>query len=205
MSCGRRPAPRNVVKWDVGRPAPRPPRTFAVMRSPADCVVGGGVPDAPRRGQDPSLRCKGYRGGNGEAAGRACPAPTDCRKRLVDERGEGGRQPGPFSRAEVAREWAATHSPSESPSPLTRPAPFDKGPPPPPCGGSGALGGAQRAPPVCFANTLVRLFAPQGQTLLAPQFRCAQLWPRARNPATPDSKVEEGPQALSANSNTAFA
>ena len=47
MSCGRRPAPRNVVKWDVGRPAPRPPRTFALMRSPADCVVGGGVPDAP--------------------------------------------------------------------------------------------------------------------------------------------------------------
>ena len=122
MSCGRMPAPRNVVKWDVGRPAPRPPRTFALMRSPADCVVGGGVPDAPRRGQDPSLRCKGYRGGNGEAAGRACPAPTGCRKRVADERGEGGRQPGPFSRAEVAREWAATHSPSESPSPLTRPA-----------------------------------------------------------------------------------
>ena len=122
MSCGRMPAPRNVVKWDVGRPVPRPPRTFALMRSPADCVVGGGVPDAPRRGQDPSLRCKGYRGGNGEAAGRACPAPTGCRKRVADERGEGGRQPGPFSRAEVAREWAATHSPSESPSPLTRPA-----------------------------------------------------------------------------------
>ena len=49
MSCGRRPAPRNVVKWDVGRPAPRPPRTFAVMRSPADCVVGGGGPGAPGR------------------------------------------------------------------------------------------------------------------------------------------------------------
>ena len=31
----------------VGRPAPRPPRTFAVMRSPADCCRGGGVPDAP--------------------------------------------------------------------------------------------------------------------------------------------------------------
>ena len=70
-------------------------------------------------------------------------------------------------------------------------------------GGSGALGGAQRAPPVCFANTLVRLFAPQGQTLLAPQFRCAQLWPRARNPATPDSKVEEGAGALRTDSNTA--
>ena len=106
---------------------PQAAADVAVMRSPANRVVGGGVPDAPRRGQDPSLRCKGYRGGNGEAAGRACPAPTDCRKRVADERGEGGRQPGPFSRAEVAREWAATHSPSESPSPLTRPAPFDKG------------------------------------------------------------------------------
>ena len=71
-------------------------------------------------------------------------------------------------------------------------------------GGSGALGGAQRAPPVCFANTLVRLFAPQGQTLLAPQFRCAQLWPRARNPATPEFKVEEGAGALRTKSNTAF-
>ena len=126
MGRGRRPAPRNVVKWDVGRPAPRPPRTFAVMRSPADCCRGR-RPRRPRRGQDPSLRCKGYRGGNGEAAGRACPAPTGWREWVAGERGEGGRQPGPFSRAEVAREWAATHSPSESPSPLTRPAPFDKG------------------------------------------------------------------------------
>ena len=70
-------------------------------------------------------------------------------------------------------------------------------------GGSGALGGAQRAPPVCFANTLVRLFAPQGRTLLAPQFRSAQLWPRARNPATPEFKVEEGSAALRTDSNTA--
>ena len=84
----------------------------------------------PRRhaeGSRPLPTMQRIRGGNGEAAGRACPAPTDCRKRVADERGEGGRQPGPFSRAEVAREWAATHSPSESPSPLTRPAPFDKG------------------------------------------------------------------------------
>ena len=93
---------------------------------------------------------------NGKAAGRACPAPTDYRKKVVAERGEGGRQPGPFSRAEVAREWAATHSPSESPSP----APFDKG--------------ASTSPLRGFGGT-------------------------------PDSKVEEGPQALSANSNTAFA
>ena len=44
-------------------------------------------------------------------------------------------------------------------------------------------GGAQRAPPVCFANTLLRLIAPRGQSLCAPQFRCAQLWPHAHNPA----------------------
>ena len=49
-------------------------------------------------------------------------------------------------------------------------------------GGSGALGGAQRAPPVCFANTLVRLFAPQGQTLLTPRFRSAQPWPLFATP-----------------------
>ena len=46
MSCGRRPAPQNVVKWDGGRPAPGLAADVAVMRSPADCC-GGGVPDAP--------------------------------------------------------------------------------------------------------------------------------------------------------------
>ena len=59
-------------------------------------VVGGGVLDAPRRGQDPSLRCKRYMGGNGEVEGRACPAPTGRRGRVADERGKGGRQPAPF-------------------------------------------------------------------------------------------------------------
>ena len=93
MCCGRMPAPRNVVKWDVGRPAPRPPRTFALMRSPADCVAGGGVPYAPRRGQDPSLRCKGYgvvmarlRAGHarplrgGVNGSRTKARPTECGK-----------------------------------------------------------------------------------------------------------------------------
>ena len=47
------------------------------------------------------------------------------------------------------------------------------------------LGGAQRAPPVRFANTLVRLFAPQGQTLFAPRFRSTQPWSYAHNPAMP--------------------
>ena len=30
------------------------------MRSPVVCRCRGSVPNAPRRGQDPSLRCKGY-------------------------------------------------------------------------------------------------------------------------------------------------
>ena len=38
--------------------------------------VGGGVPDAPRRGQDPSLQIYHKKGCSGKAAGRACPAPT---------------------------------------------------------------------------------------------------------------------------------
>ena len=116
---------------------------------------------------------------------------------MADERGEGGRQPAPFAvgggyplMSGIARLRAGHARPLQT---------AVSG-----IGGSGALGGAQRASPVCFANTLVRLFAPQGQTLLAPQFRCAQLWPRARNPATPDSKVEEGAGALRTKSNTAF-
>ena len=59
-------------------------------------VAGGGVLDAPRRGQDRALRCKRHMGGNGKAAGRACPAPTGRRGRVADERGKGGRQPAPF-------------------------------------------------------------------------------------------------------------
>ena len=60
---------------------------------------------------------------------------------------------------------------------------------PHPAAEGSTLGGAQREPPVCSANTLVQLFAPQGQTLLTPQFRSAQLWPRVRNPATPPYKA----------------
>ena len=80
-----------------------------------------------RRGQDPSLRGKRYMGGNGKVEGRACPAPTDCCEWVANERGKGGRQPAPLHWTEIAREWAATQSPSESPRPLTQPAPFDKG------------------------------------------------------------------------------
>jgi len=59
--------------------------------------VGGG--GGPRRGQDPSLRGKRYMGGIGKAAGRACPAPTDCPKWGADERGKGGRLSFPGNRS----------------------------------------------------------------------------------------------------------
>ena len=147
-------------------------------------AVGSSVPNAPRRGQAPSLRGKGcgvvmawWR------AGHARPLRTAVNGLWTRGAREGG-SPLLTARRSRAPPLRTSHSH---------------------CGGSGALGGAQRAPPASKAGPLVRLFAPQGQTLLAPQFRSAQLWPRARNPATPDSKVEEGPQALSANSNTAFA
>ena len=51
--------------------------------------------------------------------------------------------------------------------------------------GSRPLGGAQRAPPASKAGPLMRLFAPQGQTLFAPRFRYAQPWSHAYNPAPP--------------------
>ena len=66
-------------------------------------------------------------GGHSKVAGRACPAPTDCRESLCTRGArEGGSPPLPSWRV-ADREQAATQGPSESPSPLTRPAPFDKG------------------------------------------------------------------------------
>ena len=51
--------------------------------------------------------------------------------------------------------------------------------------GACPLDGAQRAPSASRAGPLMRLFAPQGQTLFAPRFRYAQPWPHAHNPAPP--------------------
>ena len=49
------------------------------------------------------------------------------REWVADERGKGGRQPAHSQWAEVARERVVAQGPSESPRPLARPAPFDKG------------------------------------------------------------------------------
>ena len=55
------------------------------------CFRSGGA------GGEAGQRGKRYMGGNGKVEGRACPAPTDCRKWVADERGKGGRQPAPFA------------------------------------------------------------------------------------------------------------
>ena len=49
-------------------------------------------------------------------------------------------------------------------------------------GGSGALGGAQRAPPVCFANTLLRLIAPRGNHCALPSFAALNCGPTRTTP-----------------------
>ena len=147
----------------------------AVMRSLWFAVVGGSVPNAPRRGQDPPTMQR-IRGGNGKVEGRACPAPTDCRKRLVDERGKGGRQPLLFPLT-VAAVGCGRH--------ICRPYSAAVHP----CGGSGALGGAQRAPPASKAGPLVRLFAPQGANIArSPSFAPLNCGPALATPQLPTQK-----------------
>ena len=56
---------RNMVKWDVGRPAPRPPGRLAAMRSHAVCRCRGRRPRRPAEV-----------GGGGRCAGGMNPSPT---------------------------------------------------------------------------------------------------------------------------------
>ena len=56
------PAPTGGERKIVGRPALRPPRACIGVGWFRAISVGGGVLDAPRRGQDPSLRCRGETG-----------------------------------------------------------------------------------------------------------------------------------------------
>ena len=55
------------------------------------------------------------------------PGPYGLPQMGCAREGRGRAAARPFSRAEVARERVVTQSPSESPRPLARPAPFDKG------------------------------------------------------------------------------
>ena len=96
MSCGRRPAPRNVVKWDVGRPAPRPPRTFAVMRSPADCCRGR-RPRRPAEGSRPLPTMQKIKGIQWQGCGPGMPGPLRTTVNGSRTKGARGWLPLPFS------------------------------------------------------------------------------------------------------------
>ena len=170
---------RNMVMWDVGRPAPRPPGRLAAMRSLTDRRCRGRRPRRPaevggggRYAGGMNFSPTGYllAGVGRKVAEGSRPLPTMQRIKGWQWRGsvnglrtrgarEGGSPPLCSGRV-VARLRVVTQGPSESPSHLTVTAPFDKGAFASPCGGSGEL---------------------------------------------PNFKSEQRARALSANSNTAFA
>ena len=146
--------PVGTLQASQARPAPLKGEPFARAKPAREASPSGEV------AAEQAGRVQPVDGGHSKVAGRACPAPTDCRESSCTSGArEGGSPPLPSWRV-VDREWAATQGSSESPSPLTRPAPFDKGASLAPCGGSGEH---------------------------------------------PNFKTEQRARALSANSNTAFA
>ena len=59
-------------------------------------VVGGGVPDAPRRGQDPSLRCKPLKGMQRRGCGPGMPGPYGVAWMSCGREGQGRAAARPF-------------------------------------------------------------------------------------------------------------
>ena len=137
---------RTVIKWDVGRPAPRPSLRLAAMRSLTVCRCRGRLPRRPAEVSGGGRYAGGMNfspyglpvsGSWPEGCGGVKTPPYDAKDKGWQWRGsvnglrtrgarEGGSPPLCSWRA-VARERVATHSPSESPSHLTVTAPFDKG------------------------------------------------------------------------------
>ena len=110
------------------------------------CGIGSGGCDGEgtgRRGRRP-LQLKAKVVLKAKCGGLRAGRPTEQQRK--SERDKGGGSPPPTARAE------------QSPAPTDIPFPQR---------GFGALGGAQRAPPASKAGPLVRLLAPQGQTLFA--------------------------------------
>ena len=133
-------------------------------------------------------RVSGYKG---KAAGRRGRRPLQLKDKAVlrapcgqIERGKGGRQPSPNGTGGA------------------EPRPY--GHPISPSGGSERLAAHnERRQPAKLARSCGCL-PRRGKHCSLPQFRSAQLWPLARNPATPEFKVEQSTRALRTNGNTAF-
>ena len=129
---GRPRRARQSPSGRLTRPAPHCVGRLFARAKPAREASPSGEVAAKQAG-----RVQPVDGGHSKVAGRACPAPTDCRESLCTRGArEGGSPPLPSWRV-ADREQAATQGPSESPSHLTVTAPFDKGASLAPCGGSG--------------------------------------------------------------------
>ena len=113
--------PVGILQASQARPAPLKGEPFARAKPAREASPSGEV------AAEQAGRVQPVDGGHNKVAGRACPAPTDCRESSCTRGArEGGSPPLPSWRV-GDRKRAATQGPSESPSPLTRPAPFDKG------------------------------------------------------------------------------
>ena len=113
--------PVGTLQASQARPAPLKGAPFARAKPAREASPSGEV------AAEQAGRVQPVDGGHNKVAGRACPAPTDCRESSCTRGArEGGSPPLPSWRV-GDRKRAATQGPSESPSPLTRPAPFDKG------------------------------------------------------------------------------
>ena len=86
--AGRARPLRNMVMWDVGRPAPRPPGRFAAMRSLTDRRCRGRRPRRPAE-----VRGGGRRR---EAAEGSRPLPTGQKINVWQWQGCGPGMPGPY-------------------------------------------------------------------------------------------------------------
>ena len=148
-------------------------------------AVGGGVPNAPRKGQDPSLRYKGYRVVMARwRAGHARPLRTAVNGLWTRGAREGG---SPFLTARAEQSPAPTHIPF----PLR------------------GFGGAWRRTTSAASQQSwpARAVAcPAGASIAHyPSFAPLNCGPSLATPQHPNFKTEQRARALSANSNTAFA
>ena len=85
---------RNMVMWDVGRPAPRPPGRLAAMRSLTDCRCRGRRPRRPAEV-----------GGGGRCAGGMNFSPTDGPLTAVGRKVAEGSRPLPTGQKIKGWQW----------------------------------------------------------------------------------------------------
>ena len=184
-------------------------------------VVGGGVPDAPRRGQDPSLRCKPLKGIQWQGCGPGMPGPYGLLCKFTHERGKGGRQPAPTVGGKFAAKDVGScvpDAPRRGQDPSLRCKPVKgiqwQGCGPGMPGPYGLLFPAAGVRGRLAAHNERRQFATQtrscgclprrGKHCSLPSFAALNCGPTLATPQHPSSKTEQRARALRTKSNTAF-